>query len=64
MAHSLQILASPRAWSQRCGCHGNRSEQPPVHLIQNMDFQARFDAQEQNDFFQARRLRQRAQPRL
>jgi hypothetical protein len=41
------------------GCHGNRSEQPPVHLIQNMDFQARFDAQEQNDFFQAGRLRRR-----
>lgn len=32
-------------------CQGNRSELPPVHLIQNMDFQARFDAQEQNDFF-------------
>lgn len=34
------------------GCHGNRSEQPPVHIVQNMDFQARFDAQEENAFFQ------------
>ena len=34
------------------GCHGNRSEDPPVHLIQNMDFQARYDAQEENAFFQ------------
>ncbi|MBZ5710803.1 c-type cytochrome [Nannocystis pusilla] len=33
------------------GCQGNRSELPPVHLIQNMDFQQRFDAQEVNDFF-------------
>jgi len=32
-------------------CQGNRSDLPPVHLLQNMDFQARFDAQEQNDFF-------------
>ena len=23
------------------GCHGNRSEEPPVHIIQNMDFQSR-----------------------
>jgi mono/diheme cytochrome c family protein len=40
-------------------CHGNRSEQPPVHLIQNMDFQARYDAQEQNDFFRERDCRVR-----
>ena len=33
------------------GCQGNRSDLPPVHLIQNMDFQARFDAQEENEFF-------------
>jgi mono/diheme cytochrome c family protein len=40
-------------------CHGNRSEIPPVHLIQNMDFQSRFDAQEQNDFFRPVDCRQR-----
>ena len=33
------------------GCQGNRSDEPPVHLIQNMDFQKRFEAQESNDFF-------------
>ena len=32
-------------------CQGNRSELPPVHLIQNMDFQQRYDPQERNDFF-------------
>lgn len=33
-------------------CQGNRSDLPPVHIIQNMDFQSRYDAQEQNDFFE------------
>ena len=33
------------------GCRGNRSEQPPIHLQQNMDFQERGEAQERNDFF-------------
>jgi len=33
------------------GCQGNRSDAPPVHIIQNMDDQHRFDAQEPNDFF-------------
>lgn len=33
------------------GCQGNRSELPPVHLFQQMDFQQRFDAQEVNPFF-------------
>ncbi|TPV92320.1 MAG: cytochrome c [Myxococcales bacterium FL481] len=32
-------------------CHGDRSKLPPVHIIQNMDHQQRFDAQEQNDIF-------------
>jgi mono/diheme cytochrome c family protein len=36
------------------GCQGRRSELPPVHIIQNMDFQARFDAQEENPFFRDR----------
>jgi len=51
MATFTQILATIGAVGLLAACHGNRSEQPPVHLIQNMDFQARFDAQEQNDFF-------------
>jgi mono/diheme cytochrome c family protein len=33
------------------GCRGNRSDQPPVHLNQNMDFQKKGEAQERNDFF-------------
>lgn len=37
------------------GCQGNRSELPPVHLIQNMDFQQKYEAQERNDFFEDHR---------
>jgi mono/diheme cytochrome c family protein len=33
------------------GCHGNRSEDPPIHLQQNMDQQDRGEAQEPNPFF-------------
>lgn len=33
------------------GCRGNPSDEPPVHLQQNMDFQERGEAQERNDFF-------------
>ena len=33
------------------GCRGDTSDRPPVHLNQNMDFQARFDAQESSAFF-------------
>ncbi|MEE9385832.1 MAG: cytochrome c [Nannocystaceae bacterium] len=32
-------------------CQGDRSAEPPVHLIRNMDHQQRFDAQEANPFF-------------
>jgi len=32
-------------------CRGNRSDEPPVHLNQNMDFQEKLEAQERNDFF-------------
>ncbi len=34
------------------GCRGIPSEKPPVHLQQNMDFQQRFDPQEENPFFE------------
>lgn len=33
------------------GCRGNSSEDPPIHLQQNMDFQERGDPQERSDFF-------------
>jgi len=33
------------------GCRGNPSEEPPIHLQLNMDFQERGEPQERNDFF-------------
>jgi mono/diheme cytochrome c family protein len=33
------------------GCRGNPSDEPPIHLQLNMDFQERGDPQERNDFF-------------
>lgn len=33
-------------------CRGQVSDKPPVHLNQNMDFQNRFNAQEENRFFE------------
>ena len=47
------VLCLVPAVTTMAGCQGNRSDLPPVHLIHNMDFQARFDAQEENSFFQA-----------
>jgi mono/diheme cytochrome c family protein len=38
------------------GCRGTRSEDPPVHLQQNMDFQERGDPQEFNGFFEDGRV--------
>lgn len=32
-------------------CRGQISENPPIHPNQNMDFQNRFNAQEENDFY-------------
>ena len=37
------------------GCWGNRSEDSPVHLVWNMDFQEKWDAQEPTDFFPDKR---------
>lgn len=33
------------------GCEGGTFSQPPIHPQQNMDFQKRFEAQEENPFF-------------
>jgi mono/diheme cytochrome c family protein len=38
------------------GCRGNRSEDPPVHLQQNMDFQEKGEAQERSEFFEDGRV--------
>lgn len=48
---STSLTASFVGLLALAACQGNRSWEPPVHIIQNMDFQARYDAQEQNDFF-------------
>lgn len=45
------LLALVAALAATGGCRGSRSEDPPVHLQQNMDFQERGDAQEYNGFF-------------
>ena len=37
------------------GCRGTPSKKPPVHPNLNMDFQPRFDPQEENDFFPDKR---------
>jgi len=36
-------------------CRGQRSEKPPVHPVQNMDDQKRFEPQEMNSFFDDKR---------
>ena len=36
-------------------CRGTLSEEPPIHLNPNMDFQDRYELQEENDFFKDRR---------
>jgi hypothetical protein len=33
-------------------CRGVSSRNPPIHLVHNMDHQARYNAQEANDFFE------------
>ena len=33
------------------GCRGSFSDKPPIHVIPNMDFQEKFEAQEVNPFF-------------
>ncbi len=37
------------------GCRGTPSKKPPIHPNLNMDFQPRFDPQEENDFFPDKR---------
>jgi mono/diheme cytochrome c family protein len=37
------------------GCWGNRSDKPPVHIVWNMDFQDKWDPQEQTEFFPDKR---------
>ena len=55
-SNKLDAVASFRVLMPVClvmlsACRSTVSEQPPVHLNANMDFQERFDPQEANDFF-------------
>ena len=54
--HARTALAAIFAIGVLGGCRGTRSEDPPVHLQQNMDFQERGDAQEFNGFFKDGRV--------
>lgn len=45
------VLATAGLSVVLAGCWGNNSEDPPIHLQQNMDFQERGEPQEINGFF-------------
>ncbi len=48
MKHTLFILITALMWM---GCRGTRSGDPPVHLNRNMDYQLRYDPQDENVFY-------------
>lgn len=48
---SPAILLIPVLLAGMCGCQGASSSEPPLHWQQNMDFQNRYEAQEENAFF-------------
>ncbi len=52
LIHSAIVLLSVAALA---GCRGSISEEPPIHWQQNMDSQNRYEAQEENTFFEDRR---------
>lgn len=56
---ALLLLAVTAAMT---ACRGNKSPNPPIHLQQNMDFQKRFEMQEENPFFKDGRA-MRPQPK-
>ena len=47
IAFTTAVLAALAA----AGCRGSISREPPVHLNPNMDFQKRYELQEENTFF-------------
>lgn len=51
MTRTIALGAALVAAGLLAGCQGNRSDQPPVHIFQNMDFQHYYQAQEANDFY-------------
>ena len=48
---SAAVLAALGSAVLLAGCQGDTARLPPVHLVQNMDQQKRFDPQEPNEFF-------------
>lgn len=48
----MLALAGLTAVGSLAGCRGNRSDKPPVHIIWNMDWQQKFEAQEESPFFE------------
>jgi mono/diheme cytochrome c family protein len=51
----IKLIGLALAGLTLTGCWGNRSEDPPVHIIWNMDFQDKWDPQEPTDFFPDKR---------
>jgi mono/diheme cytochrome c family protein len=49
--YSSALLAGMALAGLLTGCWGNRSDEPPVHIIWNMDFQDKWDPQEKAKFF-------------
>jgi hypothetical protein len=49
------VVCTTLALAGLSGCRGDTSPLPPIHLQQNMDFQHRFEMQEENPFFADRR---------
>ena len=51
MLRHLTIITVALAMASLAGCQGRISKAPPVHPNLNMDFQWRFDPQEESEFF-------------
>lgn len=51
VSRRMALYAGLGLSTQLAGCWGNRSETPPIHLNQNMDFQEKGESQERNQFF-------------
>ncbi len=49
--HRLLFIAALVAALALAGCRGMESDEPPIHLNLNMDFQKKFEPQEANAFF-------------
>ncbi len=55
LCHSLLSMISLAMVMLLVGCRGTTSDRPPIHPVLNMDFQSRFESQEENTFFADKR---------